>query len=97
MYQAAVAQEKVAESDAQYQADQLTKQQALSAKGVGTGSDLDNAKNNARRAQETTDVARVAVAYAKIALGGMRKSQRTATPPSLPLWPCAILQLTKCP
>ena len=69
-YQAAVAQEKVAESDAQYQADQLTKQQSLSAKGVGTGSDLDNAKNNARRAQETTDVAKVAVAYAKIALGG---------------------------
>lgn len=69
-YQAAVAQEKVAEDDAQYQAGQLTKQQALSAKGVGTGSDLDGAKNNARRAQETADVAKVGVANAKIALGG---------------------------
>jgi membrane fusion protein (multidrug efflux system) len=69
-YQAALAQEKVAEDDALYQADQLTKQQALSAKGVGTGSDLDDARNTARRAQETAAVAKVAAENARIALGG---------------------------
>jgi len=69
-YQAALAQEKVAEDDALYQADQLTKQQALSAKGVGTGSDLDDARNTARRAQETAAVAKVAAQNARIALGG---------------------------
>ncbi|MGV8985405.1 MAG: HlyD family secretion protein [Cypionkella sp.] len=69
-YQAALAQQKVAEDDAQYQADQLIKQQALSAKGVGTGSDLDDARNTARRAEETAAVAKVTAANAKIALGG---------------------------
>ncbi len=69
-YQAALAQEKIAEDDALYQADQFTKQQALSAKGVGTGSDLDDARNTARHAQETAAVSKVAVANAKIALGG---------------------------
>ena len=69
-YQAALAQDKVAEDDALYQADQLTKQQALSAKGVGTGSDLDDARNTARRAQETAAVAKVAADNARIALGG---------------------------
>ena len=69
-YQAALAQDKVAEDDALYQADQLTKQQALSAKGVATGSDLDEARNTARRSQETAAVAKVAAANALIALGG---------------------------
>lgn len=69
-YQAALAQEKVAEDDAQYQDDQLAKQQALKAKGVSTGSDLDDARNTARRAEETAAVAKVAAANARIALGG---------------------------
>lgn len=69
-YQAALAQEKVAEDDARYQTDQLARQQALSAKGVGTGSDLDAARNTARRAEETAAVAKIAVANARIALGG---------------------------
>jgi membrane fusion protein (multidrug efflux system) len=69
-YQAALAQQKVAEDDALYQADQLVKQQALSARGVGTGSDLDDARNTARRAQEQADVAKIAAANALIALGG---------------------------
>lgn len=69
-YQAALAQEKVAEDDAAYQADQLARQQALSAKGVGTGSDLDDARNTARRAEEQAAIAKIAAANAKIALGG---------------------------
>ena len=69
-YQAALAQEKVAEDDSQYQDGQLVKQQALSAKGVSTGSDLDDARNTARRAEETAAVAKVAVANARIALSG---------------------------
>ena len=69
-YQAALAQEKVAEDDSQYQDGQLVKRQALSAKGVSTGSDLDDARNTARRAEETAAVAKVAVANARIALGG---------------------------
>ncbi len=69
-YQAALAQEKVAEDDALYQANQFTKQQAMSAKGVGTGSDLDDARNSARRADETAAVAKVAIANARISLGG---------------------------
>ncbi len=43
-YQAALAQEKVAADDALYQADQFDKQKAMSAKGVGTGSDLGDAQ-----------------------------------------------------
>lgn len=69
-YQAAVAQEKVATDDAQYQNEQLAKQQALKDRGVSTGSDLDDARNTARRADETAAVAKVAVANAQIALGG---------------------------
>ena len=69
-YQAALAQEKIAEDDALYLADRQAKQVALSAKGVATGSDLDDARNNARRAGETATVAKIAVANAKLALGG---------------------------
>ncbi|MCW1919804.1 HlyD family secretion protein [Rhodobacter sp. KR11] len=69
-YQAALAQEKVAEDDAAYQADQLTRQQALSDKGVGTATALEEAQNTARRAEETAAVARVTVANALTALGG---------------------------
>lgn len=79
-YQAALAQEKVAEDDALYQGDQLTKQQALSAKGVGTGSDLDEARNTARRAQETAAVAKVAADNARIALGGDPEAATDAHP-----------------
>lgn len=69
-YQAALAQQKVAEDDASYQADQLARQEALSARGVGTVSDLDDARNTARRAQEQAAIARIAVENARIALGG---------------------------
>ncbi|MBI1170729.1 HlyD family efflux transporter periplasmic adaptor subunit [bacterium] len=69
-YQAALAQEKVAEDDAQYQDAQFAKQQALAARGVSTGSDLDDARNTARRAEETAAVAKVAVENARIAMGG---------------------------
>lgn len=69
-YDAAVAEEKVAEDDAQYQGTQLARQEALAERGVSTGSDLDDARNNERRARETAAVARVAVENARIALGG---------------------------
>ena len=69
-YDAAVAQAKIAADDASYQNDQLTKQQSLSARGVGTDSALDEAKNTQRQAAEKATLAEIAVANAKAALGG---------------------------
>ncbi len=69
-YDAAVAQAKIAADDAAYQNDQLTKQQSLSTRGVGTDSALDEAKNTQRQSAEKAMLARIAVANAKAALGG---------------------------
>ena len=69
-YQAALAQEKLTQDDASYQADQLTRQEALSTKGVGTATALEDAQNAARRADETAALAKVAVENALVALGG---------------------------
>ena len=69
-YAAALAQEKLAEDQAAYQADQLKRQEALSSKGVGTETALEGAQNTARTAEEQAALTRVAVANARIALGG---------------------------
>jgi membrane fusion protein (multidrug efflux system) len=69
-YAAAVAQYKVADDDSKFQTDELTRQIALSAKGVGTETQLDAARNTARRASEQAALAQVAVANAEAALGG---------------------------
>jgi membrane fusion protein (multidrug efflux system) len=69
-YSAAQAQEKLATDEAGYEADQLKRQQALSDKGVGTATELEDAQNTARRAEETATVARIAVQNALTALGG---------------------------
>jgi membrane fusion protein (multidrug efflux system) len=70
VYAAAVQQAKVAEDDAAYQQDELNRQQALSSRGVATSSALDAAKNTARKAAEAAQLADIAVANAKAALGG---------------------------
>jgi membrane fusion protein (multidrug efflux system) len=69
-YAAAVAQAKVATDDAKYQSDELAKQVALSGRGVGTGSALDDARNTERRTSEQAALAAIAVANARAALGG---------------------------
>lgn len=69
-YAAAVQQAKVAADDAAFLADELARQQELSAKGVATESALDAARNAARKAEEAAQLAQIAVANAKAALGG---------------------------
>lgn len=69
-YAEALANLTLAEDEATYQASELARQQALSSKGVATGSDLDEARNTARHAEESAAVARITAANAKIALGG---------------------------
>ena len=67
---AAVAQYTVAADDATFQTDELDRQIALSGKGVGTNTQLDAARNAARRAVEQASLAQVAVANTEDALGG---------------------------
>ena len=79
-YAAAVALDKVAQDEGKYQADQLTRQQALSAKGVATTSALDDMRNTARKAGEQAEVAAIAVTNAKAALGGNPEDQTDQHP-----------------
>jgi membrane fusion protein (multidrug efflux system) len=67
---AAVVQYTVAADDAKFQTDELNRQIALSGKGVGTTTQLDAARNTARRAAEQASLAQVAVTNAAAALGG---------------------------
>ena len=69
-YAAAVQQAKVAADDAAFQQDELDRQTQLSARGVQTASALDAAKNAARKASDAAQLAEIAVANAKAALGG---------------------------
>lgn len=66
----ALVQDKVAEDDARFQADELARAEQLSTRGVGTVTQLDAARNTARRAREQADLTRVAVDNARAALGG---------------------------
>ena len=70
MYAAAMQQAKVAADDAAFQQDELTRQTALSSRGVQTASALDTAKNTARKASDAAKLAEIAVTNAKAALGG---------------------------
>ncbi|MFD2175634.1 HlyD family secretion protein [Rhodobacter lacus] len=67
---AAVAQEKVAQDDASYRATELKRQEAITGRGAGTESALDEARHNANAAQQTLAAAAQNVAAALAALGG---------------------------
>ncbi|MEO6299389.1 MAG: HlyD family secretion protein [Paracoccaceae bacterium] len=69
-YNAAVAQAKLATDDAKYQTAELARQVALSGRGVGTGSALDEARNTERQVSEQASLAAIVVANARAALGG---------------------------
>lgn len=67
---AAVAEEKVAQDNANYLATELKRQQALTGRGAGTESALDEARHNASSAQESLAAAKQNVLAALAALGG---------------------------
>ncbi len=69
-YAAAVQQAQLAHDDAAYQQDELTRQEALSARGVATNTALDAARNTTRKAEQAAQLADIAVANARAALGG---------------------------
>ena len=69
-YRQATVQAKLAEDDAAYLVAELERQQALSAKGVATGTSLDDARHLAQRASEQRMVANQSVASVLAALGG---------------------------
>lgn len=69
-YAQAVAQVKLAQQDADYLAHELERQQALSAKGVSTPSDVDNARHLSEQANEKAVLAQLNVTTALAALGG---------------------------
>lgn len=66
----AEAQAKLARDDAAYLESELKRQEALSDRGVATGSALDEARHQARRAREQAEAADQVVAAALAALGG---------------------------
>jgi membrane fusion protein (multidrug efflux system) len=70
-YAEAVAQAKLAHDTAEYQATNLQRQKALTAKGVATDSALDDALHAARMAAEQAAAADISVQAALAALGGM--------------------------
>ncbi|PTV95064.1 membrane fusion protein (multidrug efflux system) [Rhodobacter aestuarii] len=67
---AAVAQEKVAQDNADYLQSELERQQQITARGAGTQSALDAARHDASSALETLSAAKQNVAAALAALGG---------------------------
>ncbi|HEY0214565.1 MAG TPA: HlyD family secretion protein [Paenirhodobacter sp.] len=69
-YRQSLAQEKVAQDSLNYYQTELTRQQALSGRGVGTESALDEARHNANSARESESAAQQAVQAALAGLGG---------------------------
>lgn len=69
-YRQATVQAKLAEDDAAYQLAELERQQTLLAKGVATGTSLEDAQHLALRASEQRMVANQSVASVLAALGG---------------------------
>lgn len=69
-YGVAMAQEKVAQDQANYLQSELVRQQSLTGRGVGTDSSLDKARYAASSAAEALASAREGVLAAQAALGG---------------------------
>ncbi|SOC14160.1 HlyD family secretion protein [Rhodobacter maris] len=67
---AAVAEEKVAQDNADYLATELKRQEAITGRGAGTESALDEARHNASSALQSLAAARQNVVAALAALGG---------------------------
>lgn len=66
----AEAQAALADDEAQYQQDELTRQEALSGKGVTSTSALDETRHTSRQAREKAEVAKLTADAARAALGG---------------------------
>ncbi|OJY25508.1 MAG: hypothetical protein BGP11_06945 [Rhodobacterales bacterium 65-51] len=79
-YAQAVAQQKLARDDADFQQSELARQEALSRKGVSRESDLDSARHAAKQAAEQASVAEVNVSAARAALGGAPDAATDAHP-----------------
>ena len=73
-YAQAEAQSALAADDARFQADELARQEALSGKGVASGSTVDEHRHASRQASERADVARLTADAARAALGGDPKA-----------------------
>lgn len=69
-YAQAEAQAALADDDARYQAGELARQEALSGKGVASGSTVDEFRHSSRQAKERAAVARLTADAARAALGG---------------------------
>ena len=69
-YAQAKAQAALANDDAGYQAGELARQEALSGKGVASGSTVDEFRHASRQSKERADVARLTADAARAALGG---------------------------
>lgn len=79
-YQQAVASVKLAQDDADYLSHELDRQIALSAKGVATPSDVDDARHLAQQATEKATLAQLNVTTALAALGGAADAPTDAHP-----------------
>ncbi len=79
-YQQALASVKLAQDDAAYLDRELDRQTALSAKGVATPSDVDNARHLAQQAAEKETLAQLNVSTALAALGGNADAPTDAHP-----------------
>lgn len=69
-YAVALAQERVAQDEADYQKTQLARAQSLTNRGVSTDSSLDQARSASNKADEALSSAHQSVLAAKAALGG---------------------------
>ncbi|TMV93945.1 HlyD family secretion protein [Thioclava sp. BHET1] len=69
-YKAALAEEKQAADNAQYQANQLKRQESLTKSGAATQTSLDAQRTQTRAAEDTLAAAQQKVASAKVALNG---------------------------
>jgi len=73
-------QEKLARDAADYLQTDLARQEALSQKGIVSDSSLDSARHGLRQAREQADVANLAVAAARAALGNAPEAETDSHP-----------------
>ena len=79
-YRQAAAQASLAADNATFLESELTRQEALSGKGVASSATVDDARHQARQAREQADVAALTAAAALAALGGEPDAETDSHP-----------------
>ncbi|WP_415184261.1 HlyD family efflux transporter periplasmic adaptor subunit [Phaeovulum sp.] len=79
-YNVALAQEKIAADEADFQASELMRQESLTGRGAATSAALDKARHASAKADEALSAARLSVVAARTAMGGVPEGETDSHP-----------------